>query len=368
MRLSQTSLLFVEAQTTAHASNMKTSSVLLSVLASSYFCVCMCLLLAAAPFSVVASPTSLALSKVEEPVVSEEALEEIEEIIEGEIAKNLISAHLGVSPEYAAASCRQIGELRPGYASGYYWVRGGSGPTGVYCELQSKDVQFEREGGWMRVAHVDMREDRSECPDGLELNKVEDKQLCQRPRDRAPGCASALFPVQGIRYSTVCGKVIGYHYYYPNGFGPSRGNAATSIDTTYVDGVSITHGTPRKHIWSFAAAPAEELVHGYNACPCLFYDHSFEGTIPSFVANDYYCDTGSRNVPETRYYLQDPLWDGQGCENKNHCCERGGPWFCRELPASTSDDIELRICGNDREVDNTYSDDVLVENIELYIQ
>ena len=343
---------------------MKTSSALLSVLASSHFCVCMCLLLATGPSTAVASPVQ---SKVEEPVVSEEALEEIEEIIEGEIAKNLISAHLGVSPEYAAVSCRQIGELRPGYASGYYWVRGSSGPTGVYCELHGED-KFEKGGGWMRVADVDMREERSQCPDGLESNRVEDKQLCQRPREDAPGCASAFFPVQGIQYSAVCGKVIGYHYYRPNGFGPSLRNP--SIDGTYIDGVSITHGTPRNHIWSFAAAPAEEptTAHGYTACPCLFYDHSFEGTIPSFVANNYYCDTGSRSLPETRYYLEDPLWDGQGCENKNHCCERGGPWFCRELSASTTDDIELRICGNDVEVDNIHNDDVLLENIELYIQ
>ena len=342
---------------------MKTSS----VAASSYSCACMCLLLAASAFSAVASPASLVL---EEPVVSEEALEEIEEIIEEEIAKNLISAHLGVSPEYAAISCKQIGELKPGYESGYYWVRGKSGPTGVYCELHAEE-KFEKKGGWMRVAHIDMRDERSECPDGLELKKVEDKQLCQRPRDHAPGCAGAVFPVQGIQFSKVCGKVIGYQFYQANGFGPAR--ATPAIDTTYIDGVSITHGTPRKHIWSFAAALSEEpfLADGYSACPCLFYDHSFAGTIPSFVANDYYCDTGSRNLPESRYYLEDPLWDGQGCENKNHCCERGGPWFCKELSTSVSDNIELRVCGNNginANVDNAYDDDVLLENIELYVQ
>lgn len=40
------------------------------------------------------------------------------------------------------------------------------------------------------------------------------------------------------------------------------------IEDIYVDGVSLTHGHPRQHIWTFAVADDEEADGHINICPC----------------------------------------------------------------------------------------------------
>jgi len=91
----------------------------------------------------------------------------------------------------------------------------------------------------------------------------------------------------------------------------------------------------------------------------------FTGLIPPFVGIDYYCETASRTTYQNRYYLEDPLWDGQGCGRFSSCCDGGRkPWFCKELPTNVTDNIEMRVCFDEPRS----ADDVLLETIELYIQ
>ena len=40
------------------------------------------------------------------------------------------------------------------------------------------------------------------------------------------------------------------------------------------------------------------------------------------------------------------------------------PWFSKQLPSPTTDDIEMRLCVDEA----TASDDITVEKIELYVQ
>ena len=62
-------------------------------------------------------------------------------------------------------------------------------------------------------------------------------------------------------------------------------------------------------------------------------------------------------------YSTDPLWDGQQCEGE--CCSNGKspPWFSVELPNSTTDDIEVRICSAQQSYD-----DAVIQLLELYVQ
>ena len=124
----------------------------------------------------------------------------------------------------------------------------------------------------MRIANVDMRNNQSQCPLGqLVYNVTEERRLCRKP-SLAPGCYSTTFSTQGVEHRQVCGKVVGYQYYQPNGFGPSK-YTSPLIDQTYIDGVSITHGSPQQHVWTFANAHDEEITSGYHteftSCPCL---------------------------------------------------------------------------------------------------
>ena len=85
--------------------------------------------------------------------------------------------HLGDIPVYAATSCAQIAEFRPGNLSGDYWIQEGSGPARVFCQMDGEE--FGEEGVWMRVADVNMTETNSHCPSGLEL-VTSPKRLCRK--------------------------------------------------------------------------------------------------------------------------------------------------------------------------------------------
>ena len=179
-----------------------------------------------------------------------------------------------------------------------------------------------------------------------------------------------MFSTHGVEYSRVCGKVIGYQYGTTNAFG--SGLEITSprrrtINDPYIDGVSITYGNPRRHIWSFAAALDEvpERDDTEWICPCTNTTVTFLGRVPSYVGEEYYCETGSHMKVEYQYYMDDPLWNGHGCGRASTCCDQPGlPYFCKELLEPTSDDIELRLClDQGRE-----NEDVLLEVIELYVQ
>jgi hypothetical protein len=142
------------------------------------------------------------------------------------------------------------------------------------------------------------------------------------------------------------------------------------IDTYYVYGVSITHGSPRNHIWTLAAGISEgaHTTEGWD-CPCSNLSRTDNNNVPSpsFVGNDYYCESG--NPTETyqfnRFYPNDPLWDGQQCEGQ--CCSTtdglSPPWFTVELPNPTTDDIEVRIC-----IPESSRDDIIIKLLELYVQ
>ena len=77
------------------------------------------------------------------------------------------------------------------------------------------------------------------------------------------------------------------------------------------------------------------------------------------------CAAGSRTRRSSRYYLNDPLWDGSGCGRFSSCCEgEKKPWFYKDLSESVTSTIEVRVCAD--EARNT--EDVLIEIIELYVQ
>ena len=134
----------------------------------------------------------------------------------------------------------------------------------------------------------------------------------------------------------------------------------TTIDGYYVDGVSLTHGSPQQHIWTFAAGHSEsENIN--RVCPC---DATINITIPPFVGKDYFCESG-RNPGDLHglFYPDDPLWDGDGCTASSTCCSfNNPPYFTKQLPSPTTDDIEARLCRQDS------NGDTPIEFIELYVQ
>ena len=212
--------------------------------------------------------------------------------------------------------------------------------------------------GWMKIADLDMTDPTQECPDGFKLiNRTEPPlRTCGRP-DGTTGCVSTTFSVHGTQYSRVCGRIVGYQIGSPSGFQ----TGSSSINSHYMAGISLTHGSQRQHIWSLVNAQGEGFPG--EVCPCI---QGSTVTVPAFVGNDYFCDSAIRGTSVTigTFYPSDPLWDGHGCGSTSTCCEfNNPPWFCKQLSQPTTDDIELRLCENSTPRD----DDSPFEIIELYI-
>ena len=269
------------------------------------------------------------------------------------------------SIEKPASSCSDIPQDSP---SGEYWIQNNNtnSPVQVYCDMTRTCCSTT--GGWTRVANLDMTDPSQQCPDGFRLvtRTTPPLRTCGRP-DLMSDCISTIFPVHGIEYSQVCGRVIGYQSRSPNAFKPYDVNRLNTIDSLYVEGVSLTHGqSPRTHIWTFAAA-LDESGPGSSHCPCTEPHTQYTGTVPPFIGQDYFCDTGSRDFAQrmSGFYPDDPLWDGQGCGGTTTCCSfNNPPWFCKHLPQPTTDDIELRLCADGHSLSE---EDIPLELVEIYI-
>ena len=158
----------------------------------------------------------------------------------------------------------------------------------------------------------------------------------------------------------MCGRINGYQYASPNGFHKDFG-----LESWYVDGVSLTHGPPgsREHVWTFVNEHFES--DNEADCPCISGSSEQSNTVPSFVGNNYFCATGSITKIESVLASDNPLWDGVRCTGSNTCCQfNQPPLFCRTLPTATSDDLEVRICGDQESAD----ENIYISNLELYVK
>ena len=163
--------------------------------------------------------------------------------------------------ENPASSCSDIPQNSP---SGEYWIKNNStnSPVQVYCDMNRTCSCNNITGGWMRVASLDMSDPNQQCPDGFEL-MTSPIRTCIRPRSNSSvraeqsGCVSTTYPTNGVEYSHVCGKIVGYQYGPTAAFESYIFNLeyGNTIDEQYVTGVSLTHGqSPREHIWTFQAS------------------------------------------------------------------------------------------------------------------
>ena len=281
-----------------------------------------------------------------------------QEVAQLKTEEPLCPRSLGLSSYKPAKSCREIFRCNPSSPSGYYWLKSASMECReVYCDMDTTHCNVR--GGWIRLAYLNMTEPGASCPTSLRQINTPAK-LCGRRT--APGCSSVTYPVDGIRYSKVCGQARGYQYYSTDAFKPPTND----INSNYVDGVSITYGRPRRHIWTYASGLSDDgnYNNGANNCPCAKYPGEAP---PNFVGLDYFCESGitGRWQEKRQIALDDPLWDGHGCGSGNSCCAQAGmPWFCRTLPQEVSEDIEVRLCSD--QINS--NEEIYVERLEVYVQ
>ena len=290
----------------------------------------------------------------------------------------------GTAVDKPATSCKEIYNCSNLNAkSGPYWIRNATGSAvEVFCEMNTTNCG-DITGGWMRVAHFDMTSKKKTCPPGL-INTTEawwcppltcptpppaDMNICTRSHTDKYGCSRDTFATHGVNYSMVCGQARGYQFRYTPAFRGSHYNGdgfryarLLTLDDPYVSGLSVTYGSPRNHIWTFAAGWSKKHEYYTTNCPCAV---PYPGPdAPPFVGENYFCESGNpwRVELKPRWHFEDPLWDSKRCASGSTCCERGGPWFNTTV-TETSDDIEVRMC---HYFDNQ-TENIGVELLEIYI-
>ena len=167
--------------------------------------------------------------------------------------KILILSYLEKYGYYPATSCAAILQFDPSSLSGHYWIRSSNGSAvRVYCDMTRSCGNIT--GGWMKAAELDMRESSSQCPSALRMGTACNPiRTCVINSDNA-NCSSVFFTTHGFNYSKVCGMIRAYQVKSLDAFGIfGIRMSPLTLDSNYVDGISLTHGAPKRHIWTFAA-------------------------------------------------------------------------------------------------------------------
>ena len=263
--------------------------------------------------------------------------------------------------EHFATSCKELYQCNPALPSGYYNITTPQGVERVYCKMNTSNCGDVR-GGWMTAAYIDMTNENNTCPQGLTYTVVDSTRMCARSHTGYIDCSSVTFPTHGVPYTKVCGRARGYQFYATPAFYNYHFQSQTTLDSAYVSGLSVTYGSPQSHIWTFAVGRSKDHNYPSYNCPCAspYPGHA----APPFVGENIFCESGNTEPSGTRqWYLDDPLWDSQGCAANSTCCDRGGPWFTTTLNQEVRDDIEVRMCSfYDHSVEN-----LGVEELEIYI-
>ena len=280
----------------------------------------------------------------------------------------------GQFQENPASSCLEVSQCNPELPSEYYWITSANGTAvRVYCDMARVcGCNSTSVGGWSRVAFLNMSDPTHQCPPAWREIPTpvrtcgRTNETVPNPNDRTTlgGCSSVSFINYNISFSHICGRIVGYQLGSPEAFQAYTASQFTRIEDPYVDGVVITRGTEKEHVWTFAASRSESENNNINICPCT--NSQSTQSIPSFVGQDYFCETGITGAFSNGVFYPDgdPLWDGEDCGSGSTCCELNGPpYFCKNLMESTTDNVEVRICANEG-----IRADTPIELIEIFVQ
>ena len=276
----------------------------------------------------------------------------------------------------AATSCEDIFNTDASNPTGdYRLIKSGKLVT-VHCNMDQK--LCGQDGPWTRIGYLNMSEAVYDCPPSWEeyTKDTGGIRTCGRKTTGA-SCDSEIIPSLSIAYSQICGRVIGYQYATPDAVYPAT--YRKDIEKYYVDGVSITRGTPRKHIWTLMAGLNQNGAAVSYSCQCPCHRGCPSGssctpyvTVESFIGNDWYCESGNHVAYSYKVEsnMSDQLWDGKDCQPDEYaCCEdklgqAKKPWFHKVLPGETMDHLEICICGDE---DKT-NENILITAYELYVK
>ena len=206
-------------------------------------------------------------------------------------------------------------------------------------------------GEWRRVFYLNASRSVQSCPGDWNIHTSPVRGCAGADRS----CRSAFSDGVNTTYSKVCGRIFGEGTTSLDAFRRFT-YGQNFIEGNYLDGVSVTHGAngSRTHIWTFGAGHSH--AHGPPRCPCDNSNRNIAPLPPAEVGDNYFCDRADE---------LDRLWTGENCTNDNPCCSfHNPPYFSVQLPATTTDRIELRICSDE----SRWNEAVLVLFAEIFVQ
>ena len=273
---------------------------------------------------------------------------------------------------YTGSSCEDIYNNNPetGEHSGYYHISNGQFTFCNMAEIATAVADMGLKcpsvgGEWKRIVNINISAG-DDCPTGWRKADYSGISFCRvnATDEDIQVCSSASFSTNGTSYQNVCGRARGYQKGITVAFRYSN----YPIDAAYVSGLSITYGNRRQHIWTYATGRYDHVAQNNSEtkfiCPCASGGGQSGPSPPSYVGENYYCESGTgKRVNQNDYYLNDALWDGLGCINST-CCNPNQPWFYHQLNVVTSDNIEARICN----VAKFSLASTLIDQLEIYIQ
>ena len=243
-------------------------------------------------------------------------------------------------------SCEEVSNFSISLPSGMYNIGYGSSTMKKYCFTSCNSVR----GNWRRIAFLSSNTSPVECPTGFELiNDPNVPAVCKRNPTGAR-CSSITYSTNGNSYSQVCGTIHGSYFGDPDGFDSHSSirsrSAGTLINGSYVDGISLTHGSMNKHhIWTLSAIVNFATNPTDNCSVCA-------SNKPSYVGMDYSCDVVERCKSGCS---PRQIWGSGQCTGSNT--------FYKNLMQPTTDAIEMSVCTDQVEGD----EDIFLSFVELYV-
>ena len=268
----------------------------------------------------------------------------------------------GLIEGYPASSCT---EIPANVSSGYYWILPATGPPAVqvYCDF-NRQCGCDGPSTWTRVAFLKMSDPHENCP-GDWVPYSSPVRACGAGYTFGQACRSVFYSNHAHTYNRVCGRILAYQNHNTVAFWDLITKSFT-IDQSYVDGVSLTHGSmgSRQHIWSFASGRSEYAVIGQTAYACT---ERSDHTWPYFIGHDYFCDSGSLIIRTPAFQSFTPTThfgmalDAVLAVTAASSTTLHGSVY-KTLSQPTTDDLEVRLCSH------TSDGDTPIELMEFYVQ
>jgi hypothetical protein len=235
----------------------------------------------------------------------------------------------------------------PSAPSGAYtFVRGGVTTTDE-CDMANLG------GGWTLLFRLN---DGDPCPAGW----VSAPRGCRRPDAGGANQSTARVALPHA-IGEFRGSVRALGFGVSDAFDVS--GATGSIDDNYVDGLSITQGAPRRHLFTYAHGATDPFTEQPSSCPCA------GGHLPpAFVGASFRCEAPRRaadpNDLSSRFYdFDDILFDGATIDDAV-CVDapESEPAFYVTSTVASADDVELRLLSDQA----TSNEDTAIVQLELW--